>query len=75
MRSEMNSRSLYPPIFFTYPLLEDSVRVVLLNEKRVSEWEKVNQYLIKNKYITNTEARNVTGIVQRDRITNIEKLG
>ena len=71
MRSEMNSRSLYPPIFFTYPLLEDSVRVVLLNEKRVSEWEKVNQYLIKNKYITNTEARNVTGIVQRDRMTQI----
>jgi len=73
MRSEMKSQNLYPPIFWTYPNLQDAVRVVLLNEKAVTEWEKVSFYLEKNKYITNEEARNITGIVQRDRMTQILK--
>jgi predicted HTH transcriptional regulator len=69
----MKSQNLYPPIFWTYPNLQDAVRVVLLNEKAVTEWEKVSFYLEKNKYITNEEARNITGIVQRDRMTQILK--
>ena len=73
MRSEMKSQNLYPPIFWTYPNLQDAVRVVLLNEKAVTEWEKVSFYLEKNKYITNEEARNITDIVQRDRMTQILK--
>ncbi len=64
MRSEMKSQSLYPPIFWTYPNLEDAVRVVLLNEKVATEWEKINFYLEKNKYINNGKAREITGIVQ-----------
>lgn len=47
MRSEMKSQNLYPPIFWTYPNLQDAVRVVLLNEKVATEWEKVNFYLEK----------------------------
>lgn len=73
MRSEMKTQNLYPPIFWTYPNLQDAVRVVLLNEKVATEWEKVNFYLEKNKYIINEEARKITGIVQRDKMTKILK--
>ncbi len=74
MRSEMKSNNLYPPIFYTYPNLQDSVRVTLLNEKKASEWEKVSAYLEKNKYITNEEARDSTGIVQRDKMSRLLKI-
>jgi len=53
-----------PPIFLTYPNLQDAVRVVLLNEKVATEWEKVSFYLEKNKYINNGKAREITRIVQ-----------
>lgn len=64
MRSEMEKENLYPPIFFTYPFYEDSVKVVLLNEDQPTEWEKIRKYLEKNKYINNKIARSITGVVQ-----------
>lgn len=73
MRSEMSSRNLYPPIFLTYPIYQDSVRVVLLNEYRPSEWEKISSHLKENKYITNEEARKITGVVQRDKMAKMLK--
>jgi len=66
MRSEMKAKGLYPPIFFTYPVYEDSVKVVLLNELIQTEWEKVEEYLKANKYISNKEAREITGVTQLD---------
>lgn len=69
MRNEMKTNELYPPIFWTYPNLKDGVRVVLLNEKSADEWERVSDYLERNKYITNEDARKITGVVQRDRMT------
>lgn len=66
MRSEMREKNLFPPLFITYPTLDDSVKVILWNEELPSEWEKVNQYLEKNKFINNEKARNITGIRQRD---------
>lgn len=71
MRNEMKAKNLYPPIFWTYPHLQDAVRVVLLNERETNEWEKVSHYLKSNKYITNREARSVTGVVQ---ITKMSKM-
>lgn len=71
MRNEMTARNLYPPIFLTYPLYQDSVKVVLLNEKRASEWEKISSYLRENKYITNEEARKLTGVIQRDKMAKM----
>lgn len=60
MRVEMNRQNLYPPVFLTYPLLQDSVRVVLLNTIRASEWDKVYTYLAKKeKYITNEIVRKI----------------
>jgi len=73
MRSEMKAQNLYPPIFFTYPSLQDSVRVILINEKVATEWEKVSFYLEKNKYMTNEEARKITMTEQRDKMTKILK--
>lgn len=73
MRQEMMAQNLYPPIFFTYPLYQDSVKVVLLNEHRPSEWEKISEYLVENKYIANQKAREITGIVQRDKMAKILK--
>lgn len=59
MRQTMSEAALYPPIFLTYPFLQDAVRVVLLNEKAPSEWDKVSHYLNTNKYIGNKEAREI----------------
>lgn len=73
MRSEMKAQNLYPPIFWTYPNLQNAVRVILLNEKMVTEWEKINFYLEKNKYITNEEARKQTSIIQRDKMAKMLK--
>jgi len=59
MRETMKTASLYPPIFWTYPRLQDAVRVILLNEEAPTEWDKVSDYLIKNKYIANLQAREI----------------
>lgn len=73
MRSEMNRRNLYPPIFQTYPTLEDSIKVVLFNEEQPTEWEKIKKYLEKNKYINNETAREITGEVQVYKISKMFK--
>jgi len=59
MRKEMAKENLYPPVFLTHV---DSIKVVLFNEHQASEWEKINVYLKENKYISNEQARNVTGL-------------
>jgi len=64
MQNEMYANHLYPPVYWEYPTYQDSVEVGLFNELRLSEWEKVKTYLVKNKYINNKQARSVTGIVQ-----------
>ena len=66
MRKEMAVGNLYPPIFLTKA---DSIRVILLNEHRASEWEKISAYLREFKYITNEKAREITTIVQRDKMS------
>jgi len=73
MRSEMQKQNLYPPIFFTYPLYEDSVKVILLNESQPSEWEKVRDYLEKNKHINNKAARSITGEAQTYKMSRLFK--
>ncbi len=62
MRQTMTAASLYPPIFLTYPFLQDSLKVVLFNEHAPTEWEKVSHYLNNNKYINNHTARELLGI-------------
>lgn len=73
MRQEMSAQNLYPPIFLTYPLYQDSVKVVLLNEFRPSEWEKISVYLSEKKYITNEQARKITGVIHRDKMARMLK--
>jgi len=73
MRNQMDEYNLFPPIFLTYPYREDSVEVVLLNEERPGEWEKVHTYLRENTYINNKKAREITGIVQMDRMSKLFK--
>jgi len=73
IRNEMKARNLYPPIYLTYPYLQDSVRVILLNESAPSEWEKVQSYLQKNKYIGNSDARKVTGVVEMTHMSKMLK--
>jgi len=69
MRNEMTEHNLYPPIFLTYPIYKDSVKVVLLNEIRATEWEKISKYLLEHKYINNEVARKITGILHRDKMS------
>ncbi|MDO5561573.1 MAG: ATP-binding protein [bacterium] len=59
MRSVMKKENLFPPIFSTYPEVQDGVKVILLNEKMPSEWDKIVNFLQKNKYISNQEARKI----------------
>lgn len=63
MRAEMKRAQLYPPIYWTYPNLKDSVQVILFNESIPSEWEKVEDYLQSgNVFITNAIVRKITGV-------------
>ena len=57
MKNEMKKQNLFPPIFITYPHIEDSVEVLLLNEERPSEWEKIHKYLQDNRYINNQKSK------------------
>jgi len=62
MRATMKESNLYDPYFFTYPTLPDSVLVILRNIKRPSEWDKVSNYLQKQKqFVTNTDVRTIIG--------------
>lgn len=71
MRAEMMAENLYPPVFFSYPLYQDSVVVGLLNEHRPSEWEKISAFLQENKFITNRQCRDLTGIKDRNKMSYI----
>ncbi len=71
MRQTMSEAALYPPIFFTYPYLQDAVRVVLLNEKAPSEWDKVSHYLNANRYIGNKEAREILHLVDTVKVSRL----
>ena len=70
MRSDMHKNNLYPPVFITYPDLDNAVKVILLNEKQPDEWEKIKAYLEKEGTITNEKARDITGIAQRGDMSN-----
>jgi len=73
MRTEMSSSNLYWPLYWTYPYLQDSVRVILFNEQPPTEWDKVQHFFKTNKYITNEDARMVTNISQRDKMSKMLK--
>ena len=69
MRQTMRTANLYPPIFWTYPRLQDAVRVIFFNGKAPSEWDKVSDYLIRNKYINNTEARKILRVEDTGKVS------
>lgn len=71
MRQTMTEACLYPPIFLTYPYLQDSFKVILFNEKAPTEWDKVSHYLNERKYITNKEARIILGIVSEVKMSKL----
>lgn len=71
MRQSMNHANLYPPIFMTYPHLQDAVRVVFFNEVAPNEWDKISYYLNKTKYITNQEARKVLRISDTVKVSKL----
>ncbi len=71
MRETMTEANLYPPIFLTYPYLQDSLKVILFNEKAPTEWDKVSHYLNEYKYITSKEARGILGIVSEVKMSKL----
>ncbi len=74
MRVEMERGNLYPPVFLTYPVLQDSVRVILFNTIRASEWDKVSYYLSHNeKYVTNETVRKVIQNMDTSKVSRILK--
>lgn len=64
IQHEMISNNLYPAVYWTYPVYEDSVEIGLFNELRPSEWDKVKEYLAQHKYINNQKAREITNVSQ-----------
>jgi len=74
MRQLMHEGNLYPPIFLTYPILQDATRVVLFNEKAPREWDKISTYLGKNKYIANKEARKILLIQDTAKVSRLLNL-
>lgn len=71
MRQTMSTANLYPPIFLTYPILQDSLKVVLFNERAPTEWDKVSHYLGGNKYINNQRARGILGIADTSKVSRL----
>ncbi len=71
MQNTMYEKGLFPPIYWTYPTYDDSVEVGLFNENRPSEWEKIKEYLTTNRYIGNQKAREVTGILQVTKMSQL----
>lgn len=72
MRSEMNVANLYQPIFWTYPHIDDSVIVILFNDLRSSEWEKVSSYLQEQgTFLTNSIVREITGLTDRATVSRL----
>ena len=74
MRKEMDRSNLYPPIFLTYPYLNDSVKVVLFNTIRATEWDKVSSYLTnKEKYVTNEIVRKIINNPDTSKVSRLLK--
>jgi len=74
MRQDMEHSNLYPPVFFTYPYLQDSVRVVLFNAQKGTEWDKVSHYLThKEKYVTNEKVRGLINNPDTSKVSKILK--
>lgn len=74
IRAEMDRSNLYPPVFFTYPLLQDSVRVVLFNTIRITEWDKVQYYLTReSKYVSNEKVREIINNPDTSKVSRILK--
>jgi ATP-dependent DNA helicase RecG len=74
IRAEMDRSNLYPPVFFTYPLLQDSVRVVLFNTIRITEWDKVQYYLThESKYVSNEKVREIINNPDTSKVSRILK--
>ena len=71
MRQTMTAANLYPPIFLTYPILQDSLKVVLFNEKAPTEWDKVSHYLNQNKYINNSAARKILNMTDTSAVSRL----
>lgn len=66
MRSAMRAENLYPPLFFP---TRDAIQVVLWNQIETSEWEKIRDYLSRERYVGNAKGREITGIVQAQEMT------
>ena len=71
MQNEMNAHNLFPPVYWAYPMYDDSVEVGLFNESRPNEWEKIKIYLTANKYVGDRQAREVTGVVQVTKMSQL----
>lgn len=71
IRAEMHAQNLYPPIYLTYPIFQDSVKIVLLNEIVATEWDKIEDHLVKNKFINNETARKIISIESENKMSKL----
>lgn len=58
----MRKQNLYEPLFFPPKIRPNSVLLLLLNMQRIEYWDTVSNYLNENYRITNSKAREITGL-------------
>lgn len=58
----MKKQNLYEPLFFPPKIRPNSVLLLLLNMQRIEYWDTVSNYLNENYRITNSKAREITGL-------------
>jgi ATP-dependent DNA helicase RecG len=73
MRMEMDNRNLYPPIFLTYPTYQDSVEVILISAIKATEWDKVFDYMKKEKFVTNEKVRSIINNPDTSKVSRLLK--
>lgn len=72
IRNEMKNHGLYPPVFKSYPDLNDSVCLVLYNEKRSAEWDIIyNSFPKIGKYINNEIVREILNIDEHYQVSRL----
>ena len=57
MFNEMKEKKLYPPVYYTYPELENSIKLVLYFENADKKWNELTKAFTGNKYLNNQIAR------------------
>ncbi len=70
----MMEHNLYEPLYFPPYMRPNSVLLYLLNLQRIEYWDTVSKYLNEHYSITNSKAREITGVNDTIKMSRLLKL-